>query len=123
MSIKLESELLASRTGFRRQACEKWMRHAGLSRITDLMGRYPGATHAECMARVRDEIEAYILGFDSEQTDAGEQTLVPGVSPVNEGEKLARMADAPKQADKPQKDADHGLFSDRQKQIDLMDLL
>ena len=46
----------------------------------------------------------------SEQTQAGEQVLVPGVQPITPAERLAMLANAPMQPRRPQRPADHGLF-------------
>ncbi|UYV16669.1 hypothetical protein [Porphyrobacter sp. ULC335] len=49
-------------------------------------------------------------GFAVEATEAGLQTLVPGVVPVTLGDRLAVLAAAPLVATKRQRPADHGLF-------------
>lgn len=46
----------------------------------------------------------------SEQTQIGEQVLVPGVQPITPAERLAMLANAPMQPRRPQRPADHGLF-------------
>ena len=46
----------------------------------------------------------------SEQTQIGEQVLVPGVQPITPAERLAILANAPMQPRRPQRPADHGLF-------------
>ena len=46
----------------------------------------------------------------SEQTPIGEQTLVCGVAPITPRDRLAIRANAPMEARKPQRPADHGLF-------------
>ncbi|WP_373492279.1 hypothetical protein [Parasphingorhabdus sp.] len=46
----------------------------------------------------------------SEQTQIGEQVLVPGVPPITPAERLAILANAPMQPRRPQRPADHGLF-------------
>lgn len=56
-TLRLEAKLLSARTGIRWQACEKWMRHVGVSSIPELMRLYPGTTHSECMRRAADGIE------------------------------------------------------------------
>jgi hypothetical protein len=61
MPLAHEARLLSSRTGLRAEACEKWMRHVGINGIPDLMHRYPGVRHAECMMKAGEEIEAFIL--------------------------------------------------------------
>jgi hypothetical protein len=48
--------------------------------------------------------------FAVETTDAGLQTLVPGVVPVTLGDRLAVLAAAPLVPRKRQRPADHGLF-------------
>lgn len=48
--------------------------------------------------------------FDVEQTVAGTQTLVPGVTPVTLGDRLAVLANAPMLPKRVQRPADHGLF-------------
>ena len=49
-------------------------------------------------------------GFAFESTEAGLQTLVPGVVPVTLGDRLAVLAAAPLVPRKRQRPADHGLF-------------
>ncbi len=49
-------------------------------------------------------------GFAVESTEAGLQTLVPGVVPVTLGDRLAVLAAAPLIPKKRQRPADHGLF-------------
>lgn len=49
-------------------------------------------------------------GFAVESTEAGLQTLVPGVAPVTPGDRLALLAAAPLMPKKRQRPADHGLF-------------
>lgn len=49
-------------------------------------------------------------GFAVESTEAGLQTLVPGVVPVTLGDRLAVLAAAPLVPRKRQRLADHGLF-------------
>lgn len=48
--------------------------------------------------------------FEDEQTEAGAQTLVPGVAPVTLGERLGVLANAPLLPRKGQRPANHGLF-------------
>lgn len=48
--------------------------------------------------------------FEAEQTEAGAQTLVPGVAPVTLGERLGILANAPLLPRKGQRPANHGLF-------------
>ena len=49
-------------------------------------------------------------GFAVESTEAGLQTLVPGVVPVTLGDRLAVLVAAPLVPRKRQRAADHGLF-------------
>lgn len=49
-------------------------------------------------------------GLAVENTEAGQQTLVPGVAPVTLGDRLAVLAAAPMVPRKRQRPADHGLF-------------
>ena len=46
----------------------------------------------------------------SELTEAGEQTLIPGVTPVGLADRLALLAAAPLIPSKAQRPADFGLF-------------
>ncbi len=48
--------------------------------------------------------------FEVEQTEAGAQTLVPGIAPVTLGERLGVLANAPLLPRKGQRPANHGLF-------------
>lgn len=48
--------------------------------------------------------------FEIEDTEAGSQTLVPGVAPVTLGDRLAVLANAPLLPRRGQRPADHGLF-------------
>lgn len=48
--------------------------------------------------------------FEAEDTEAGSQTLVPGVAPVTLGERLGVLANAPLLPRKGQRPANHGLF-------------
>lgn len=48
--------------------------------------------------------------FSSEATEAGEQTLMPGVAPVRLGDRLALLAAAPMMPRKAQRPPDFGLF-------------
>ena len=48
--------------------------------------------------------------FAHERTDAGDQSLVPGVAPNRLRDRPQRLADAPMLSRKAQKPADHGLF-------------
>lgn len=59
-------------------------------------------------------------GFDTEQTQAGEQSLVPGVIPIRLRERLERWMDAPLASLRPQKPMDIGLFDEAARsQLDL----
>lgn len=49
-------------------------------------------------------------GFAAETTEAGMQTLVPGVAPVTLGDRLALLAAAPLIPKKRQRPPDQGLF-------------
>jgi hypothetical protein len=56
----------------------------------------------------------------SEQTPIGNQTLVPGVAPITQHDRLAMRADAPLLPKKPQRAINHGLFdTNARKQIEL----
>lgn len=48
--------------------------------------------------------------FEAEDTEAGSQTLVPGVAPVTLGDQLTVLANAPLLPRRGQRPADHGLF-------------
>jgi hypothetical protein len=48
--------------------------------------------------------------FLSEATEAGEQSLVPGVRPLQLADRLLLLASAPLAPTKPQRAADFGLF-------------
>ncbi len=48
--------------------------------------------------------------FEIEATEVGAQTLVTGVAPISQADRLAHRAAAPMQPKKPQRPADHGLF-------------
>ncbi len=59
-------------------------------------------------------------GFEDESTEAGRQTLVPGVAPVTLGDRLQLLAAAPMQPRARQRPADHGLFDENaRKQIEM----
>ena len=49
-------------------------------------------------------------GFEAEPTAIGAQTLVPGVRPITQRDRLDMLAAAPMLAKKPQRPADSGLF-------------
>jgi predicted thioesterase len=54
--------------------------------------------------------QAHETALEAEVTAIGIQTLVTGVAPITPAQRLAIRADAPLQARKPQRPADHGLF-------------
>lgn len=59
-------------------------------------------------------------GFEDEKTEAGQQTLVPGVAPVTLGDRLALLTEAPMLPRARQRPADHGLFdTNARKQIEM----
>ena len=53
---------------------------------------------------------AAAMPFETEATAIGNQTLVPGVTPITPRDRLAIRANAPLEPRKPQRPADHGLF-------------
>ena len=58
--------------------------------------------------------------FESEMTPIGDQSLVPGVSPIRSLDRMALRAAAPLRSAKAQKSADHGLFDrNARDQLDL----
>jgi len=61
------------------------------------------------MSRKSDQV-AKGGAFEAEDTEAGSQTLVPGVAPVTLGDRLAVLANAPLLPRKGQRPANHGLF-------------
>ena len=61
------------------------------------------------MSRANDP-SAPARAFAVEQTEAGAQTLVPGVAPVTLGKRLGLLANAPLLPRKGQRPANHGLF-------------
>ena len=74
------------------------------------------------------EIPSPVLSFETEATDAGEQTLVPGVRPVTLRDRLEdRMAAPMTPRRNPyavQRPLDIGLFDEAARnQLDLMDLI
>ena len=48
--------------------------------------------------------------LEIEATAIGNQTLVPGVAPITPAQRLSFRANAPMEAKRPQRPADHGLF-------------
>lgn len=48
--------------------------------------------------------------LETEATPIGTQTLVTGVAPISQADRLAFRAAAPMQPKKPQRGCDHGLF-------------
>ena len=58
----------------------------------------------------------------AEQTDQGEQTLIEGVAPVTDKDRVEAQSKRPLKSKKAQKDADEGLFDvEGRKQSDLLD--
>jgi hypothetical protein len=58
--------------------------------------------------------------FETEITPLGEQTLIPGVRPVSNFERLMVLAAQPLTAKKPQRPCDLGLFDEvARNQLDL----
>ena len=53
---------------------------------------------------------AAAMPFETEATAIGNQTLVPGVTPITPRDRLAMRANAPLEPKKRQRPADHGLF-------------
>ena len=53
---------------------------------------------------------AAAMPFETEATAIGNQTLVPGVTPITPRDRLAMRANAPLEPRKAQRPADHGLF-------------
>ena len=53
---------------------------------------------------------AAAIPFETEATAIGNQTLVPGVTPITPRDRLAIRANAPMEPRKAQRPADHGLF-------------
>ena len=53
---------------------------------------------------------AAAMPFETEATAIGNQTLVPGVTPITQCDRLAIRANAPLEPRKPQRPIDHGLF-------------
>ena len=53
---------------------------------------------------------AAAMPFETEATAIGNQTLVPGVAPITQRDRLAIRANAPMEPRKAQRPADHGLF-------------
>ena len=53
---------------------------------------------------------AAAMPFETEATAIGNQTLVPGVTPITPRDRLAIRANAPMEPKRPQRPADHGLF-------------
>lgn len=60
------------------------------------------------------------MPLESEVTPIGQQSLVPGVTPIMPIDRLTLRAAAPMRSTKPQKPADHGLFDlNARDQLDL----
>ena len=53
---------------------------------------------------------AAAMPFETEATAIGNQTLVPGVTPITPRDRLAIRANATMEPRKAQRPADHGLF-------------
>ena len=53
---------------------------------------------------------AAAMPFETEATAIGNQTLVPGVTPITPRDRLGIRANAPMEPRKAQRPADHGLF-------------
>ena len=53
---------------------------------------------------------AAAMPIETEATAIGNQTLVPGVTPITPRDRLAIRANAPLEPKKAQRPADHGLF-------------
>ena len=53
---------------------------------------------------------AAAMPFETEVTAIGNQTLVPGVTPITPRDRLAIRANAQLEPKRPQRPADHGLF-------------
>ena len=53
---------------------------------------------------------AAAMPFETEATAIGNQTLVPGVTPITPRDRLAIRANAPLEPRKTQRPIDHGLF-------------
>ena len=53
---------------------------------------------------------AAAMPFETEATAIGNQTLVPGVTPITPRDRLALRANAPLEPKRPQRPIDHGLF-------------
>lgn len=62
LTLRHEAKMLSQRTGLRWEACEAWMKHAGIRSIMDLQRRYPTASHAEAMVNAIREIEDHAFG-------------------------------------------------------------
>lgn len=62
------------------------------------------------MSRAIPPPEPVVRAFEDENTEAGRQTLVPGVVPVTLGDRLGLLAAAPMVPKARQRPADHGLF-------------
>jgi len=62
--------------------------------------------------------------FDSERIESGEQTLVPGVRPVTQRDRLELTMTQPKAGIRKQKPCNLGLFDvNARNQLDLIDLI
>ena len=64
------------------------------------------------------------MNFDTQKTPNGTQTLVPGVKPVTDRDRLDALARQPMKPTKRQKPLDIGLVDEEsRKQTDLIDLV
>lgn len=59
------------------------------------------------------------MTFETEQTEAGEQVLVPGVQPVTMGQRLMLLAQTPMQPKREQRPLDIGFWNPMRNQIEL----
>lgn len=65
--------------------------------------------------------ESADAGVTTEQTEAGEQTVLPGAEKATDADLAQKKADEPLKPDVAQKPADEGLFGDERNQGDLLD--
>lgn len=82
----------------------------------------PGEAAAgrEAGAGTRSSSAAGDPRFESETTEQGEQTLVPGVAPITLAERLAMRAAQPLEPRRAQRPCNHGLFdSNARAQLEL----
>jgi hypothetical protein len=76
MSRLNEARILAGRWCLQPAAVHAWMTHIGIDAVTDLMARYPNASHAEAMEQAQAEFWQFYR--PSELTPIGEQFVIPG---------------------------------------------